>query len=103
MDEDPVLPVVVDSGSPTPLISPTDESMKSSIDPSLCLPIEVVTEDEGICDFGQAGNGDLPGYMKGSGLEDTDTQPWSGTSCGYETRPVIVELAPDELAEGYRS
>lgn len=111
MDKEPVLVAVVEPSSPTPLISPTEEkagkeftsSMMSSTDPDLRLPIGVLTEDEGICDFGQAVNDESPGYMQGGKLEDDDTQPCIGSSSGYEKRPVVVELAPNELAEGYRS
>uniref|UniRef100_A0A3Q4AZ71 Uncharacterized protein n=1 Tax=Mola mola TaxID=94237 RepID=A0A3Q4AZ71_MOLML len=109
--KEPVLVAVVEPSSPTPLISPTEEkagkeftsSMTSSTDPDLRLPIGVLTEDESICDFGQAVNDESPGYMQGGKLEDDDTQPCIGSSSGYEKRPVLVELAPDELAEGYRS
>ncbi|XP_039639840.1 interferon gamma receptor 1-like isoform X2 [Perca fluviatilis] len=90
----------VEATSPTPLL-PTEENeftatVTSSTEPELRLPIGVSTEDEGVSDDVEVGNDEGPGYMPGSNF-DEDEAP-----SGYESRPVLVEFAPGELAEGYR-
>lgn len=98
----------VDPTSPTPLLPTTEEkegkeftsSITSSTEPDLRLPIGVWTE--GKVDVVEVKNDEGPGYMQGSNLDVDETQLGSGVPSGYEKRPVFVELAPDEPAEGYR-
>ncbi|XP_028458983.1 interferon gamma receptor 1-like isoform X2 [Perca flavescens] len=90
----------VEATSPTPLLL-TEENeftatVTSTTEPELRLPIGVSTEDERVSDEVEVGNDEGPGYMQGSNF-DEDEAP-----SGYESRPVLVEFAPGELAEGYR-
>lgn len=94
---------VVGPASPTPLLSSGEEKdgkdLPPSVSPStdeLRLPIGIREhEDDDVkvdCD-------EEPGYMKGKTFEDEEPEVPSG----YEKRPVLVELAPDEQAQGYRN
>lgn len=108
MVQEQVLVPEVGPTSPTPLLPTTEEkegkdftsSITSSTDPDLLLPIGVWTEDK--VDVVEVKNDEGPGYMHGSNLDVDETQLGSGAPSGYEKRPVFVDLAPDELAEGYR-
>ncbi|XP_034753456.1 interferon gamma receptor 1-like isoform X2 [Etheostoma cragini] len=90
----------VEAISPTPLMLTEEQEFAATVTPSteseLRLPIGVTTEDESVSDDVEVGIDEGPGYMAGSKL-DEDEAP-----SGYESRPVLVELAPGELAEGYR-
>ncbi|XP_032396878.1 growth/differentiation factor 10b isoform X2 [Etheostoma spectabile] len=90
----------VEATSPTPLMLTEEKEFIATVTPSteseLRLPIGVTTEDESVSDDVEVGIDEGPGYMAGSKL-DEDEAP-----SGYESRPVLVELAPGELAEGYR-
>uniref|UniRef100_A0A8C9Y1A9 Uncharacterized protein n=1 Tax=Sander lucioperca TaxID=283035 RepID=A0A8C9Y1A9_SANLU len=90
----------VEATSPTPLLLTEENEYAATVTPStepeLRLAIGVSTEDEGVSNDVEVGNDEGPGYMPGSNL-DEDEAP-----SGYESRPVLVELAPGELAEGYR-
>ncbi|XP_026165185.1 growth/differentiation factor 10b isoform X2 [Mastacembelus armatus] len=90
--------VEVEPTSPTPLLPELPFASTPSTDDDLRLPIGVHTEDEGVCDVDPQ-NDERPGYMPGHNLEEDETQNSNG---GYEKRPVLAELGPDELAEGYR-
>ncbi|XP_078128479.1 growth/differentiation factor 10b isoform X2 [Sander vitreus] len=89
----------VEATSPTPLLLTEENEYTATVTPStepeLRLPIGVSTE-EGVSDDVEVGIDEGPGYMPGSNL-DEDEAP-----SGYESRPVLVELAPGELAEAYR-
>lgn len=93
--------------SPTPLLPNTEENKlltndPSSTEPELRLRIGGVwTEVEGVCDVVQGEKDEDPGYVQGSNL-DEEIQNFSKGHSGYESRPVFVEIAPDEQAEGYR-
>ncbi|NP_001347764.1 interferon gamma receptor 1-like isoform X1 [Stegastes partitus] len=86
--------------SPTPLLPDLKEDEKEfppARDYDLRLPIGVSPLDEGVPDDRETGEPNVEGseYMQGNNLED-------GSDTGYEKRPVFVNLAPDETAEGYR-
>ncbi|XP_037638163.1 interferon gamma receptor 1-like [Sebastes umbrosus] len=92
--------------SPTPLLSTEEKDFTPTVTPStvpdLRLRLGVTTEDEGMSVDVEEKNDEGPGYMKGRHLDEDDELHSSEVPSGYEKRPVLVELAPDELAEGYR-
>lgn len=97
--------------SPTPLLSKEEQEMTPiatpSTEPDLRLRIGVSPEDVGVSDDLAEGNGEAPGYMPGRDLEEDEQLEGEGlcsgeAPSGYEKRPVLVELAPGELTEGYR-
>ena len=105
----------LDLPSPTLLLPPEEEEEMSlvttpSTEPELRLRIGVPAEDGGGSDDVEEGNGngEVPGYVAGRDLEDSDQlegeELCSGEApSGYEKRQVFsVEIAPDETAEGYR-
>lgn len=103
MSRDHVLVPEVEPRSPSPLLRDENEneadltpSALSSADPDLRFCLGVPAENE----VAGEENGGAPGYMEGRDLE-----PETLNETGYEQRPgvgVVVELAPGELAEGYR-
>lgn len=92
--------------SPTPLLSTEEKDFTPTVTPStvpdLRLRLGVTTEDEGVSVDVEEKNDEGPGYMKGRHLDEDDELHSSEVPSGYEKRPVLVKLAPDELAEGYR-
>ncbi|XP_056291835.1 interferon gamma receptor 1-like [Pseudoliparis swirei] len=102
----------VEPSSPTPL--PSAEERESTpfvhraTEPELRLPIGVSGVDEGPCDDEEEEEGAMneeneepeepeePEYMSGNHLEEEES------ASGYEKRPMLVALAPDELTVGYR-
>lgn len=101
----------VEPTTPTPLLSEekemTEEDEYSSTvipDTFVHLPIQNITEDQGMCDDIEGGQPDNEesGYMGGMPMEEDETQSSNEASSGYERRPVIDNLAPDDRAEGYR-
>lgn len=93
--------------SPTPLLSPEETNLTPavtpSIEPDFRLTIGVSTQDEDVSDNVEVGNDDGPGYTQGRNLDEDEELCSNEATSGYEKRDVFVELAPDELAEGYRS
>lgn len=106
---DPVSVPEVEPTSPTYLLSTTEDNedtgctpVISSTETDFRLPIGVPADDEGVCDDVEVSDGEGRGYMPGN-LDEDETQVFNGAPSDYEKRPVFVELAPDEQAEGYRS
>nr|XP_033469345.1 interferon gamma receptor 1-like [Epinephelus lanceolatus] len=91
----PTLLLLPEEIDPTTIVTP-------SMEPEVRLPIGLPTENEGVSDDVEVGNDEGPGYMAGRGLEEEEELCSRDFPSGYEKRPVLVELAPDELAEGYR-
>ncbi|XP_069000524.1 interferon gamma receptor 1-like [Embiotoca jacksoni] len=102
----------VTPSSPTPLT--TDEEDRGEFTPVFTssnqsdfrLSNELPPEVERVSDDIEAGelNYEKHAYQQGSNLEEDEALPSGGVSNGYESRrPVLVNLAPDELNEGYRS
>ncbi|KAM6922532.1 growth/differentiation factor 10b [Lycodopsis pacificus] len=90
---------------PTPLLSAEEEELTTCAppctEPELRLPLRVLSEDGGVCDDVGVGTDEEPGYRKGNDLEE-DEELDPSESYGYEKRPVLDTLAPDEATEGYR-
>ncbi|XP_074531966.1 uncharacterized protein LOC141795100 [Halichoeres trimaculatus] len=83
--------------SPTPLLSATDaieDTPFSAPELNCRYPIGVPAENEGPDEESE--------YMHGGNLEDGETLDNEEIHSGYETRPVLVRLGSDELAQGYR-
>lgn len=99
LSQDPVSVPVVEPKSPDPLLSDEIEtqetpSFSSSTEPDLRLRLGTPDESE----VAAVETVEGPGDMQGSELEAAAI----GEST-YERRPMLkVELAPGELAEGYR-
>ncbi|KAM3605959.1 uncharacterized protein V6R79_008041 [Siganus canaliculatus] len=101
---------VVEPSSPTPLLT-TENTEITSIGPSttedeLRLRIGGTDHDEGVRDLDvDEENNEGSGYLGGGCLDDDDDEdmsPCTDIPSGYERRPVFVEMAPGEQAEGYR-
>ncbi|XP_037321718.2 interferon gamma receptor 1-like [Pungitius pungitius] len=101
----------VGPGSPTPLLQAEEEEDPTPLgprftEPEFRLPLGVSERDEGL--MGDVGGGldGESGYMAGRDLDEEDEKfeaPYSGSSyAGYEQRPVLDNLSPGELTEGYR-
>ncbi|TNN74254.1 hypothetical protein EYF80_015497 [Liparis tanakae] len=98
----------VEPSSPPPLLSEEEEEFTSFVpratEPEPRPPVWESSVDEGPRDDEEeeeeegAMNEEIeePGYMSGNHLEEEES------ASGYERRPTLVELAPGELAEGYR-
>uniref|UniRef100_A0A8C2ZRR4 Fibronectin type-III domain-containing protein n=1 Tax=Cyclopterus lumpus TaxID=8103 RepID=A0A8C2ZRR4_CYCLU len=87
--------------SPTPLLSAEEKEFTAFVpcatEPELHLPIRPSSGDEGLCGDDEDGAmAEEPGYVQGQHLEEEES------TSGYEKRLMLVELAPDELTEGYR-
>lgn len=95
----------VETHSPTPLLSATDttEDVPVSV-PELNthFPIGVPAEVEDVCVDEGAQDAGQPEYIQGGNFEDGETPDTEEIHSGYETRPVLVRIASDELAQGYR-
>lgn len=95
--------------SPTPLLPPEEDELTPTGAPStetdLRLPLGVSTKDvdEPVDDAVEVGVDEGPGYMQGGDLGDDEELSSTEAPSGYEKRQVVVELAPDEQAEGYRA
>lgn len=102
---DPVVMSEVEPTSPLPLLTNDGYEATPTATPSTEIDVRLrigVTEDEGVCDVDvKNDDGEEPGYMRGRNMEGDESPPPSERS-GYEKRPVLVELGPDEQAEGYR-
>nr|XP_046257947.1 uncharacterized protein LOC124065981 isoform X2 [Scatophagus argus] len=111
MVPEPVIVPEIEPTSPQPLLQGeqivkeekefTFTSVTSSTETEGRLPIGVSIEDEGVCDVEDVKNEGL-GYMQGSNLEGNEPEDLSEIPSGYEKREVVVEMAPDEKATGYR-
>lgn len=101
---------VPEVGSPTRLLPAEEEEARTPLsprftEPEFRLPIGVFARDEGVIVDEEAGMDGESGYMGGKDLdqEDEDEAPYSGNvHVPYEKRPVLDNLAPGELTEGYR-
>lgn len=98
--------------SPTPLLMTTEDNegndstpgVTPTAEPDLRLPIGVSAADETACGVAEMQSDQEDGYLaKGQSLEDEDMDSSGAVSTGYEKRSCIVDLGPDEKAEGYRS
>ncbi len=98
------------STSPTCLLTNEEEKEEkeftpipdsSSSEPVLRLPLGVSVEDESVCDVMAEKSDEGAGYTHGKNLDEDETS-LNVVPSGYEKRPVLVEIAPDEQAEGYR-
>ncbi|XP_029305484.1 growth/differentiation factor 10b [Cottoperca gobio] len=94
----------VEPTSPTPLLSSEEKELSPALipstEPDVRLRIGVSEEDEGVSNDMEVRNDD---YMQGKNFEEDDDPPdCSEVPSDYEKRQVLVKLAPDELAEGYR-
>lgn len=92
--------------SPTTLLTTEEDELTPvvtpSAEPDLRLPLGMSTKDEGVSVDVEEGHDEGPGYKQGGNLDEDDALYSSDVPSGYEKRAVVVELAPDELAEGYR-
>lgn len=111
MVQEQVIVPKVEPASVTPLLSPTEEkdltpTVTPSSEPDFRQSIGVTAEDEGdegVCDVVELGNDEGPGYVGGRNLDADETPYSSKASSGYEKRErVLVDVGPDEQAEGYR-
>ncbi|GAA6231610.1 interferon gamma receptor 1-like precursor [Lates japonicus] len=99
----------VEPSSPTPLLPcPEENGFTPAVTPStedqFRMPIGVSLQDEQADDDIEVGESGYEerGYMGGNGLdEDEILDPCPGPS-GYEKRDVLVNMGPDDPAEGYR-
>uniref|UniRef100_UPI0037E80C85 growth/differentiation factor 10b n=1 Tax=Semicossyphus pulcher TaxID=241346 RepID=UPI0037E80C85 len=90
----------VEPHSPTPLLPTTDVTEETHVSSDdIRLRIGELTEDEVVCEDEEKQKDE---YRQGGWLEEDETQNIGEIRSGYERRPVLVELAPDEQAEGYR-
>uniref|UniRef100_A0A1A7YGV1 Fibronectin type-III domain-containing protein n=1 Tax=Iconisemion striatum TaxID=60296 RepID=A0A1A7YGV1_9TELE len=91
--------------SPTPLLTNIDRNEdeefihvgNGSTEQDFRMPIGITSNDHD----GNMNNRQSE-YMKGSNLEEEEGEESETPSCPYERRAVVVELAPDERADGYR-
>ncbi|KAM6997188.1 growth/differentiation factor 10b [Tautogolabrus adspersus] len=103
VDPEHVIVPQVEPHSPTPLLHSTDEPPVTIPDFNERLRIGVSTEDEAVCEDEEVQNDEGSEYAQGGQLED-DTFNCREITSNYESRnPVVVVLAPGEVAEGYRN
>ncbi|XP_069549023.1 interferon gamma receptor 1-like [Brachyistius frenatus] len=111
-DRETITVLRVTPSSPTPLM--TDEEDRGELTPVFTssnqsdfrLSDELPPEVERVSDDIEAWelNYEKHAYQQGSNLEEDEALSSGGVSNGYESRrPVLVNLAPDELNEGYRN
>ncbi|XP_059215395.1 interferon gamma receptor 1-like [Centropristis striata] len=98
---EPVFIPEVSPASPTPLLDDRDVHTFTPTENELRLPIGLPTEGEGVSDV-EVGKYEGSGYMGGRSFEEDEELNSEEGPSGYEKRQVVVELAPDEQAEGYR-
>ncbi|KAM9848160.1 growth/differentiation factor 10b isoform 2-T2 [Aulostomus maculatus] len=104
IDRERVDEVITTPASPMPLLSDVSETCDGipTTEQVLRLPLGLPTKDEGGCDVTEVQKYPVQegGYEKGINLEEDETTP--ALCSAYESRQVVVELAPGEEAEGYR-
>lgn len=97
--------IVLEPESPTPLLQDTpdtpEETSVTVSEPEWRLPIGVSTEPEGVCQDVENPYEKRPEYMQGGQLEDDNADHEEISA--YEKRVVLVQVAPGEQVEGYRS
>ncbi|XP_060896042.1 interferon gamma receptor 1-like [Labrus mixtus] len=103
-----VIVAEVEPCSPSLLLPTTDETDVSPVtspeDNDLRLPLGLGSrfiEDEVMCEDEEVQNHEGSEYAQGGQLED-DTLECREFPSAYERRIAVVDLAPGELAEGYR-
>ncbi|XP_041644697.1 interferon gamma receptor 1-like [Cheilinus undulatus] len=100
----------VEPSSPTPLLPTPDMTEVTPMvvsEPEFRLPIGVLSKDKVVCKDAEVPNEEGSEYAQGRNLEDDVLEDNMLDSeeihSAYERRPVVVDIAPGEQAEGYRA
>ncbi|XP_035461505.2 interferon gamma receptor 1-like isoform X1 [Scophthalmus maximus] len=100
--QEQIIVTKVEPSSPTPLLLHQEEeeftpaATPAAEPPDLRLRIGVTQADD-VCDVTEVGHPEEGGHL------DEEETPNYEVPSGYEKREVLVEMGPDDLAEGYRA
>lgn len=108
----PVVDPITDVDPTTPTPPQTEESSTFHSEYDVRRTIRPIAEDEGVCDISDVEQQDSGGSEDMGGHENGDSEYMGGQELeegfgnpgdyGYERRELLVELGPDDRAEGYR-